>query len=802
MDYKLYKWITGLNVNGLFINLLPNKSKDIYVNIDPIIQRIAKEVYHYGNKKNRARDAKARSELKNTPINEIFENYFLPSLESTLTKIMSNYSSQVSTLRKVYIVGSGTYNAKMIQDLHNTTFYNSTKEPEHYILIDPNSFFPGTPLSISIYKHLQNIMSKIMETQGIKEVIILDYTNPGNSHDKIFSHMSESVVNIIVGFNTDTFVTSLNHLGIYITDPYMFDNYPGHHIIVDVFKQYIRNVGNFTLLISLIESKSKYFMISRLGYLLKQSQGIDMVTVDKKINWKGLTKFLGRIKKEEKSYYIEDSKKDYEHESTLYRISKDGGKLNYNKYKDYWYSYIFNYDDTMNTIELNTEINEMVGDFLVDIQNTYNYLSGLPYNVNYNYKYHFFPLIDEIYEMCKHVTTLNIKPEGYNYDYIDQLIAILPRYSNELLNRKIRGVVNTASSLADMYPVSVPIYNQATNIKDRPIVLLPLVSMQRIKRMTDPYKEVKQQTIYTLKLKVESKCVHCLMKPKQEELAYDRELHLTNNTVSISKNYTIVNYQLRRDLLCYIEFLNRYAWNELERDSGTKTKKKGKEKGKKNVVIIHDYELPFYLKDITYIRMYLDRTSAIELTENRDISKKKVLLICSSPFYTYYDVLKELTPDATLFLNVDINTGSIWKKQYITFYKSVIYAAPWSNKPYMIVEVNENNTLEDINYDPGLIANSIKYHEYAYRPNKYPAERSKIKDTPFYYDSCYDCVTELNTITSFIKSFKDLGKTTKEVIDSINKMTDERTTKLEVRYNGITTNDTFINVYNYLYKSS
>lgn len=100
-----------------------------------------------------------------------------------------------------------------------------------------------------------------------------------------------------------------------------------------------------------------------------------------------------------------------------------------------------------------------------------------------------------------------------------------------------------------------------------------------------------------------------------------------------------------------------------------------------------------------------------------------------------------MKPDVSLFINLSLPT----KRQNITFVDSDIYNGVWGN-PYLVVD-----TTKDLNnielYDVDLINESINYFNYKIRPKQYKGQISG----PDYFDSCYDCTTELLILSEWLK---------------------------------------------------
>lgn len=712
MDKKFFNFLSEQKINNFFSRTLSEAKRDLHIDLDETITSIVRRVYHQ-----RKSDGKLRAREINTPPEKFF-SIFNITLEKELIRILNRYKFNYNV---IYLYISGIHNADTIQRMRRNAYYHSST-PILFEILDENSILPGTEFMEKVNSSLKAIIKKVMAELSIERIVYSDYSNPGNTHDKIFENLKKSSIsNVIVGFSIENFTSSLFYNDLYLADLSLYNDY----INMTSCIKFVDNPKNFCIIMSLYRSqiRSKFFnTFDFLKRLMDNSKGKNL-TNSNGINFKEFSILLTRIKEYEKNYYAKDAGKKYEIASVIYEKSMSNRRFSYSKFKELWYNFIF---DAETDEELSYQIFNMIEDYIANLSNISSYLSGEKYDVNYTYKYLYYPLLDDIVSVMSDIKSQNKEDYSYDYkyNYMDQLVAILPRSSNALLPRDIRGIVLEGSALADLYPTSIPVYNLAMDLKNKPLLLMPIVSMNRIHNIILNKKNYNVDSqITTFVYTPAPKCGHCLMLPsrgKEEEVK--REITFTDESNIKSEDFTVVNFPERRDLLIYIEFLTKYLPDDLS-----------------NVVIIHDFDLPVYFKGVTYVKKFLNYESGAKLS--LDFNDKFIIMIVNFPFYTYLDVLEELKPDVSLFINLSLPT----KRQNITFVDSDIYNGVWGN-PYLVVD-----TTKDLNnielYDVDLINESINYFNYKIRPKQYKGQISG----PDYFDSCYDCTTELLILSEWLK---------------------------------------------------
>lgn len=712
MDKKFFNFLSEQKINNFFSRTLSEAKRDLHIDLDETITSIVRRVYHQ-----RKSDGKLRAREINTPPEKFF-SIFNITLEKELIRILNRYKFNYNV---IYLYISGIHNADTIQRMRRNAYYHSST-PILFEILDENSILPGTEFMEKVNSSLKEIIKKVMAELSIERIVYSDYSNPGNTHDKIFENLKKSSIsNVIVGFSIENFTSSLFYNDLYLADLSLYNDY----INMTSCIKFVDNPKNFCIIMSLYRSqiRSKFFnTFDFLKRLMDNSKGKNL-TNSNGINFKEFSILLTRIKEYEKNYYAKDAGKKYEIASVIYEKSMSNRRFSYSKFKELWYNFIF---DAETDEELSYQIFNMIEDYIANLSNISSYLSGEKYDVNYTYKYLYYPLLDDIVSVMSDIKSQNKEDYSYDYkyNYMDQLVAILPRSSNALLPRDIRGIVLEGSALADLYPTSIPVYNLAMDLKNKPLLLMPIVSMNRIHNIILNKKNYNVDSqITTFVYTPAPKCGHCLMLPsrgKEEEVK--REITFTDESNIKSEDFTVVNFPERRDLLIYIEFLTKYLPDDLS-----------------NVVIIHDFDLPVYFKGVTYVKKFLNYESGAKLS--LDFNDKFIIMIVNFPFYTYLDVLEELKPDVSLFINLSLPT----KRQNITFVDSDIYNGVWGN-PYLVVD-----TTKDLNnielYDVDLINESINYFNYKIRPKQYKGQISG----PDYFDSCYDCTTELLILSEWLK---------------------------------------------------
>lgn len=712
MDKKFFNFLSEQKINNFFSRTLSDVKRDLHIDLDETIASIVRRVYH--QKKS---DGKLRARDFDTPPEKLF-SIFSITLEKKLISILNRYKFNYNV---VYLYISGVHNADTIQRMRRNAYYHAST-PILFEILDENSILPGTEFMENVNSTLKVIIQKVMTELSIERIVYSDYSNPGNTHDKIFENLKKSSIsNVIVGFSIENFTSSLFYNDVYLADLSLYDDY----INMTSCVKFVDNPRNFCIIMSLYRSqiRSKFFnTFDFLKRLMDNSKGKNL-TNSSGINFKEFSVLLTKIKEYEKNYYVKDAGRKYEIASVIYEKSMSNRRFSYSKFKELWYNFIF---DAETDEELSYQIFDMIEDYIVNLSNMYSYLSGEKYDVNYTYKYLYYPLLDDIISVMSDIKSQNKidQTHDYNYNYMDQLVAILPRSSNALLPREIRGVVLEGSALADLYPTSIPVYNLAMDLKNKPLLLIPIVSMSRIHNVISSKKNYNEDSkITTFVYTPAPKCGHCLMLPsdgKKEEIK--REFTFINESNIRPKDFTVVNFPERRNLLIYIEFLTKYLPNDTS-----------------NVIIIHDFNLPVYFKDINYVQSLLNYESAVKLSS--DFNDKFIIMIANSPFFTYLDVLEGLKPDVSLFINFSLPT----KRQSITFVDSDIYNGVWGD-PYLVVDTTKDLDSTEL-YDVDLINESIDHFNYKIRPKQYKGDVSG----PDYFDSCYDCVAELSILSKWLK---------------------------------------------------
>lgn len=244
------------------------------------------------------------------------------------------------------------------------------------------------------------------------------------------------------------------------------------------------------------------------------------------INWINFTKYLGELAKKEVSMLVHEYGRLIEYPSKILEeattkeryIGSQGTsigtiryvpKVNYLKYRSLWYVNALKPRENpeevalMNKLldypffELHEEdIEEMGYNFLAGVAWTFRYYHGgmSEVNLDWMYLYHFTPLLGDLAKAAEKISqdpsfdkTIKRQDDQLPINPVHQLLAVLPKRSQDLIPPEARCLLTDSSPIADLYPEKFSIDLEGKSADWQGIVLIPRIDINRVVEAVSKY---------------------------------------------------------------------------------------------------------------------------------------------------------------------------------------------------------------------------------------------------------------------------------------------------------------------------
>uniref|UniRef100_A0A6C0BL71 Xrn1 N-terminal domain-containing protein n=1 Tax=viral metagenome TaxID=1070528 RepID=A0A6C0BL71_9ZZZZ len=522
---------------------IPRNVASFSIDANGLIHTAAQKVYNYGESHNASRDAVIQ---KMDPA--LLRAEFFNEVTSNLLRIVR----RTNPSDIVVIAVDGTAPRAKINQQRSRRFRSSkpSSDPSRVgpnkKIFDPNSITPGTEMMMALDTHIQNFLLTNRASFPSK-LIYSSHLVPGEGEHKIMDFMrsgfySDSVgAHLLYGLDADLVMLSLLApiSGIHLIRENLHDIVIIDQVAELVYRLMLRSkptsdqeitvLRDFVLISFLIGNDFLPHQpsLEDVGISMDDLLGVykdnyvdtgPLTTLDGGIIWYNFGQYLRLVSQYEPDLLKREATRSIQYPSpilkqSVYLTSPDEYGIDFDKYRNLWYAYIFNprgQPDVAEAlgVDLNVTLNDvrnMSYDYIIGLAWVFHYYQGNWQSVNVDWFYpHFYaPLITDVadtlltsflegteQEQISNVTTGDVAFEGFlpespdqvSWNPIYQLLAVLPRSSANLLPQEVRALALPDSPIADMYPEDFIIDVNGKNKEHQGIALIPPPNMDRIIR--------------------------------------------------------------------------------------------------------------------------------------------------------------------------------------------------------------------------------------------------------------------------------------------------------------------------------
>jgi len=493
----------------------------------------------YGYTENEQYNKKRLKEIKNKTSEEL-NNELFEAITKKIIYLVSYYKPSEILVLAVDGVAPNAKISQQRQRRFRAALENSIKEKnesKYKPRFDSNSITPGTSFMMDLDEYLKNWLIDCNNNKLPEKVIYSSHLVPGEGEHKIFDLIREDYLNnnkngghIIYGLDADlimlSLISKLNNIYLVREDIHDIVN-------IDNLKSYIKkelnspNAINDFVVISFILGNDFLPHPSAaedLGWAIDTliSIYISLVKKDKEfkltegseIIWRNFHLYLVEVAKTEEDMltheYIRNVKfKSKILEKSITEVKRVDTKiigstdkrylLKYTKYYEKWYknalkhkgsgiSSIIKLEGKVNIKEeekdeMKKEIKNMAISFLRGIAWTYKYyMEGMSeINLEWMYPYHYAPLLKDLSSESLNTIDNYKRIEGQlALNPVHQLLAVLPRYSINILPKEVKMLMTKKSPIIDLYPDKFEVDTEGKSADWEGIVLIPKIDTNRI----------------------------------------------------------------------------------------------------------------------------------------------------------------------------------------------------------------------------------------------------------------------------------------------------------------------------------
>jgi 5'-3' exonuclease len=562
----IYRWLKN-NYNGALIKRFP-KVKSLSIDGNGILHKSAQTVYGYDEYGNIKLDvvekisSKSAEELQkeyfHTIWNEILKILFSVNPEETFIFAIDGVApyAKINQQRKRRFVAAAkkhpgnlkyTYYSEELKDTIIDTKIDEIKKGVKSIF-DSNSITPGTKMMIELNKFL---IKNFTENRYIfpRNLIYTSHLDPGEGEHKIFKFFRDGIIpskeednHIIYGLDADLIMLSLlSKKRIYLMREDLWDivSIPslsdllrrkmGTTSAIDDFVFLSFFMGN-DFLPSMPSLNNMDYLSDLLNVYLKSKPKINLI-INNDLSLDNFYDFMEKLSNNEENFMKKVVSADVKYISPLTQaattnikkkqglVSKKGNvvietKFDFNSFRNEWYSYVLRPKGDPDLFEVNEEkIENMCESYIKTLVWNYKYYKLGHENINnrWFYEYYHTPLMIDLKAYASYKKLLTNLDKIPNQDYfnpIQQMLAVLPRYSQTLLPFEVQHLFRLDSPIADIYPTKFLFELFNVNKEHQGVAILPFADINRIDKAIDKYtllktktgKELAQQNAFIFKL--------------------------------------------------------------------------------------------------------------------------------------------------------------------------------------------------------------------------------------------------------------------------------------------------------------
>lgn len=513
-----YSWLKRKGYKGVLLRSVPRNVSSFSIDMNGIIHKCAQLVYAYGEGENEVR-AKLIAKMDPKKLELEFYNVLSIKLQEVITQV-----SPADTL--VMAVDGVAPQGKITQQ--RSRRFRSAMDRSGGIF-DSNAISPGTDFMIRLDDFLQRWIVNYRSTLPTK-VIYSSHMVPGEGEHKIMEYMRQGEIagqgaHVLYGMDADLIMLSLLSP---VNNIYLMREDVRDVISIENFKDVLRQeygmstaIQDFVVLLFMIGNDFLPHMpafedldealetVSRIYGITQRS-----IVENGEINWSNLAVFLSNMVAEEHRMMEMESTRDVMYPSrmveaatTRQRIVADrnamtiganiifSSKFNMSVFRNAWYKNALAPKGNMSVFEKlipdhkfgvsKAKVIDMCQQYLIGMAWVYTYYSQGPsaINTDFVYRYHYTPLISDLYLVLKQsgkITGYLAHPDQVDLNPVHQLLAVLPLKSKDLLPTEVRHLMTKNSPIADMYPEKALIERDGKNAEWQGTVLLPFIDVRRI----------------------------------------------------------------------------------------------------------------------------------------------------------------------------------------------------------------------------------------------------------------------------------------------------------------------------------
>lgn len=542
---KFYNdWIKKKRNTGILMRSVPPNVSSLSIDMNGLIHDRAQFIYAYGEYKNDSRLKQIERMDQGQLRGELFS-----SIREKILEILYQVQPREVLILAVDGVAPNAKIAQQRQRRFRSAYDSKLQEEKDGVkrVFDSNSITPGTEFMNQLDAFLSGwLVDKYINLPP--KVVYSSHQVPGEGEHKIFDLMRDGVISpemtgahVVYGLDADLVMLSLIApvQNIFLMREDIMDV-----INIENLKKYLvetmgteTGVEDFVLISFLLGNDFLPHPPSGedLGWALDQlvqlyqSNHLNLtlnVEGQVKIDWPNFTKYLRELSKMEESMLlheydrlIEYPSKILEEATTKIRYMSSQGtsvdtlrlvpKVNYPKYRFLWYGNALKPRGSPEEVELidkllgctffelnEEDIEEMGQNFLSGVAWTLRYYHGgmSDINLDWMYLYHFTPLLGDLVKAAEKISLdpsfdnkIKRQDNQLPINPVHQLLAVLPKRSQNLIPPEARILLTDSSPIADLYPEKFYIDLEGKSADWQGIVLIPRIDINRVVEAVSQY---------------------------------------------------------------------------------------------------------------------------------------------------------------------------------------------------------------------------------------------------------------------------------------------------------------------------
>ena len=520
---KFFRWFASRTEFRRHV-FLPKINSSLSIDINSELHKAASESYGYSpDFTTEQRTTKIEENNKKTLLE--LDDQFIDRFIQNLNRVVQEVNPRDTLF--IAVDGVPPY-AKMIQQRSRRFMVPWSKNPN--IVFDSNSLTPGTHIMSKIDIRIKKWIN---ETGNLPHVVIYSGSDmPGEGEHKIMDAFREGKYytsdgnHIILGMDTDLFMLTLilpqDNIYLWRPNPHLQESlqlisiYAARRQIANMLgnRDIIASSSDFVLMTSLLGNdfiprhpslEDYVYSIDKLIeiYRRKTPSGefVDLKTSN--IKWNIFKIFINGLALSEPDFLLHNlSDFTYPVPFIVLKDALSNNILSYKKFKAEWYTHVkYNENIMLNpNINYKQPIDTMISDMTVSYMDTLQFIQQYyrkgthSINLNFSYKFHYTPLLADLYSNISKHHELVMKGKAWldntsEFLGISQLqISILPIQSKEYLDNTMRfqleQLITKYDEWYNHWPLQKPTVDyQGHGQLHTGIILIPFPPIKYVKQL-------------------------------------------------------------------------------------------------------------------------------------------------------------------------------------------------------------------------------------------------------------------------------------------------------------------------------